>query len=169
MQQYNVPTNFVGVNVHITGYDPNKNFQDYGYTCTDINGNFAFPFTPEVEGTYQITATFEGSESYWQSTASTYITVDPAPEPFPYVPTAEEIASDAAQRTISMLPAFPNVPTADEIAAATAQRTINMLPPYPQPTTCPEIPAYMTIDLVIIVLVIVAIVIGLYGLIKKQK
>jgi hypothetical protein len=44
-----------------------------------------------------------------------------------------------------------------------------MLPPYPQPTTCPEIPAYLTIDLAVIVLVVVGLIIGLYAIIKKQK
>jgi len=138
-------------------------------TCTDMSGNFAFPFIPEVEGTYMIIATFEGTESYYRSVATTYLTIDPAPEAFPYVPTAEEIASDAAQRTIAMMPQFPYVPTAEEIASDAAQRTIAMMPQFPAATECPAIPAYLTIDLVIIAAVVVAIVIGLYGLIKKQK
>jgi hypothetical protein len=160
--------NFMGVDVHITGYDPNGNYQDYGYTCTDMSGNFAFPFDPEVEGTYQIIATFEGTASYWKSQSTTYLTVGPAPEAFPYVPTAEEIASDAAARTIAMMPQFPYVPTAEEIASDAATRTINMLPPYPECNTSVDLPAYMTVDLVLIVLVVVAIIIGLYGLLKKK-
>ena len=168
MQQV-CPEEFMGVTVRITAYDPNGNFKDYGITVTDMNGNFGFPFVPEVEGTYWIIATFEGTESYYRSQASTYLTVDPAPEPFPDVPTAEEIASDAASRTIAMMPAFPYVPTAEEVASDAASRTIAMLPPYPQCNPCPEIPEYMTIDLVLIVLVVVAIVIGLYGLLRKQK
>ena len=160
---------FMGVDVKITGYDPNGNFQDYGYTCTDMSGNFAFPFEPEVEGTYQIIATFEGSESYTRSQATTYLAVDEAPEPFPNVPTAEEIAADAAQRTIAMMPQMPYVPTAEEIAADAASRTIAMLPQYPDcPDPCPEMPMYMTIDIVIIVLVVVAIAIGIFGLLKKK-
>ncbi len=159
---------FMGVDVHITGYDPNGNFQDYGITCTDMSGNFAFPFVPEIEGTYQIIATFEGTESYYRSVATTYLTVDPAAEPFPDVPTAEEIAADAASRTIAMMPQFPDVPTAEEIAADAASRTIAMLPQYPEPTACPEIPAYLTIDLVLIVLVVVVIILVLYCLLKKK-
>jgi hypothetical protein len=160
---------FLGVEVQITGYDPNGNFQNYGYTCTDMSGNFAFPFTPEIEGTYQIIATFEGTESYYRSVATTYLTVDPAPEPFPDVPTAEEIASDAASRTIAMMPQFPYVPTAEEVASDAASRTIAMMPPYPEcPNQCPEMPAYLTIDLVLIVLVVVAIVLVLYCILKKK-
>ncbi len=167
MQQV-CPEEFMGVTVRITAYDPNGNFKDYGITVTDMNGNFGFPFEPEVEGTYWITAIFEGTEGYWRSQASTYVTVDPAPEAFPDVPTAEEIASDAASRTIAMMPKFPYVPTAEEVASDAASRTIAMMPQYPTPYPPAEIPAYMTIDLVLIVLVVVAIVIGLFGLLKKK-
>lgn len=139
MQQV-CPEEFMGVTVHITALDPNNNFQDYGITVTDMNGNYALPFVPEVEGTYWITATFEGSESYWRSQATTYMTVDPAAEPYPDVPTQEEIADDAARRTIAMLPE----------------------------NQYPETPAYQTIDLVLIVLVVIAIIIGLYSIIKKK-
>jgi len=56
--------------------------------------------------------------------------------------------------TVDQTPATYAVPpTADEIA----QKTINMLP------------AYSTIDLVIIAAVAIAIIIGLYAIIKKQK
>jgi len=168
MQQV-CPQEFMGVTVRITAYDPNGNFKDYGITVTDMNGNFGFPFVPEIEGTYWIIATFEGTESYWRSQASTYLTVDPAAEPFPDVPTAEEIASDAASRTIAMMPAYPYVPTAEEVASDAASRTIAMLPAYPQcPSICPEMPAYLTIDLVLIVLVVVAIVLVLYCILKKK-
>jgi hypothetical protein len=167
MQQV-CPEEFMGVEVRITAYDPNGNFKDYGVTVTDMNGNFGFPLEPEIEGTYWITAAFEGTEGYWRSQASTYVTVDPAPEEFPDVPTAEEIASDAAQRTIAMLPQYPDVPTQEQIADDAARRTIAMLPPYPEPIECPAIPAYQTIDLLIIVLIIVAIIIGLYSIIKKK-
>ncbi|MEJ2244138.1 MAG: PQQ-binding-like beta-propeller repeat protein [Candidatus Bathyarchaeota archaeon] len=143
MQQV-CPENFMGVTVHITALDPNNNYQDYGITVTDMNGNFALPFMPEVEGTYWITATFEGSESYWRSQATTYMTVDPAAEPYPDVPTQEEIADDAARRTIAMLPSYPEMPEYQEA------------------------PAYQTIDLVLIVLVVIAIIIGIYGVIKKK-
>jgi len=168
MQQQVCSENFMGVTVHIIGYDPNGNFKDYGITVTDMNGNFAFPFEPEVEGTYWIAAAFEGSGSYWKSAASTYVTVDPAPAEFPDVPTAEEIAADAAQRTINMLPAYPDVPTASEVA----QETVNRLPAYPEMPEIPEIPAYQAIDVVILVAVIIAIIIGavsIYITRKQQK
>ena len=67
-----------------------------------------------------------------------------------------------------MMPAFPDVPTAEEVAADAASRTIAMLPPYPECNVSVDMPAYLTIDLALIVLIVVAIVIGLYGLLKKK-
>jgi hypothetical protein len=48
-------------------------------------------------------------------------------------------------------------PTADEIAQKTASEIDSQ-----------EMPAYLTIDIVIIVLVVVAIILALYGIIKKK-
>jgi len=90
--------------------------------------------------------------------------VDPAPAPYPEAPSAE----DVAQKTIDKLPAYPEIPeipTAENVA----QETINRLPAYPEPAEIPEVPAYLTIDLVIIAAVAVAIIIGLYSIVKKQK
>ena len=73
------PADAKGVEVVLTVIDPNNNFYEIGRTTSDIAGNFALPFEPLVPGTYQITATFEGSRSYGDSFATTYITVEEAP------------------------------------------------------------------------------------------
>jgi len=72
------PTDAVGVKVKLTAIDPNGNFQDIGTATTDENGNYAIAWTPPVEGTYKVTATFEGTESYWGSSQTTYFLVGPA-------------------------------------------------------------------------------------------
>jgi hypothetical protein len=56
------------------------------------------------------------------------------------------------------------VPSADEIA----DTTVNRMPAYP---TIPDIPAYLTIDLIILIIAAVSMVIGLvvYLALKKQK
>jgi len=118
-------------------------------------------WTPEAEGEYTIAATFEGSKSYWASYAETSIGVGPAPTPYPEAPSAEEVA----QKTISQLPPYPEAPSAEDVA----QETISQLPPYPEPAEIPEVPAYLTIDLAIIVAVAVAIIVGLYSIVRKQK
>jgi hypothetical protein len=163
------PQNVEGVTVFIKVQDPNGDYFSTHVT-TDENGVFSYMWThPASVGEYHVTVMFEGSNSYWPSEATTIFGVDERAEAPPYNgPTSEEIAADAASRTIAMMPAFPYVPTAEEVASDAASRTIAMLPPYPECNPCPEIPAYMTIDIVIIVLVVVAIVIGLYAIIRKK-
>jgi len=164
--QYERPEDVQGVEVFIKVQDPNGDF--YSQTVTsDSNGMFSMMWAPSLVGEYKVTAIFEGSKSYYPSEAETSFGVDPSPV-YPESPTVDEIAAESASRTIAMLPPYPNVPTQEQIAADAASRTIAMLPPYPQPTQCPEIPAYQTIDLAVIVLVIVGIIIGIYIIIKKK-
>jgi hypothetical protein len=79
--QQPMPENAQGVTVKLTAIDPNNNYQDIGEATTDIAGNFGIAWKPPVEGTYFITATFEGSASYGSSFDTTYFVVDPAPSP----------------------------------------------------------------------------------------
>jgi hypothetical protein len=73
------PTDATGVLVHLTGIDPNGNFQDIGTTVSDEFGNYVIDWTPPVPGTYTVKATFEGSASYYGSAASTSFVVSDAP------------------------------------------------------------------------------------------
>lgn len=77
--QQSYPANATGVPVHLATIDPNGNYFDIGTVTSDINGNYGIPFTPSVPGTYQILATFAGSNAYGPSTASTYIAVADVP------------------------------------------------------------------------------------------
>ncbi|PVX26659.1 MAG: hypothetical protein CW691_00740 [Candidatus Bathyarchaeum sp.] len=76
--QFERPANAIGVPVRIEAIDPNGNYQDYGTTTTDSYGDFGFTFEPEIPGQYMIIATFGGSEAYYGSTSTTYLTVNPA-------------------------------------------------------------------------------------------
>jgi len=78
MQQA-VPVDIQGVTVKLYAIDPNGNYQDIGETTSDMWGNFGKSWKPPVEGEYLLIAEFEGSNSYYKSSASTYFTVDPAP------------------------------------------------------------------------------------------
>jgi len=166
-KQFARPTNSFGVPVKIEAYDPNGNYQNLGTTTSDSNGNFGFVFEPEVPGTYWISATFEGSNGYYGSTTSTFLTVDPAPEPYPTVTIPPypadpgyqgPSASDVAQNVINSLPD-------DATPAEIAQAVENQLT-IPAATVIPE---YTTMDLVILVAVAVAIVIGLVSLLRKRQ
>lgn len=77
------PADAKGVEVVLTMIDPNSNYYEIGRTTSDTTGAFGYAFEPEVPGTYQIIATFEGSASYGSSFATTYITVDEAPAETP--------------------------------------------------------------------------------------
>jgi hypothetical protein len=73
------PTNATGVPVTLSYVDPNNNYYVIGTTTSDINGQYTYTFTPNIPGTYEITATFAGSNSYFTSSAQTHMTfVSPA-------------------------------------------------------------------------------------------
>jgi hypothetical protein len=88
------PENAKGVEVVLETLDPNGNFYEIGRTTSDSNGNFGLKFTPEVPGDYQILATFAGSKSYGPSYASTYLSVDEAPQATPTAPPPEPSMAD---------------------------------------------------------------------------
>jgi hypothetical protein len=75
------PTNVTGVEVVISVLDPNNNYYEVARTTSDASGYFGCTFEPLVPGFYKIIATFEGSESYWGSSAETFLNVEEAPAP----------------------------------------------------------------------------------------
>ena len=89
-KQFEKPEDATGVEVTLEVIDPKGSYQDLGTTTSDSYGNYGFSFEPEIEGQYMIIATFYGSGAYYGSTAITYLTVDPAPEPYPEIPEAPE-------------------------------------------------------------------------------
>ena len=79
--QYPIPGDALGVQVTLDTIDPNGNFIHIGEATSDLNGNFGFTWTPEIPGMHQIIATFEGSEAYYSSYATTYLSSFDAPTP----------------------------------------------------------------------------------------
>jgi outer membrane protein assembly factor BamB len=80
-QQFARPTDVNGVPVKIEVIDPNGEYSWIGTATSDMDGNYAYMFSPEVEGKYMIIATFDGSKSYYGSHAITYVPVGPAATP----------------------------------------------------------------------------------------
>jgi len=76
----NNPPQTTGVPVTLTAVDPNGNTITIGTTTTDSAGNYGIDFEPEITGMYTITASFEGSDSYWPSTSGTKLSVVEAPQ-----------------------------------------------------------------------------------------
>jgi outer membrane protein assembly factor BamB len=163
-QQFPVPENPIGVPVKIQIYDPNGNYAWIGTTTTDPEGNYAYSFMPQMEGTYAVLATFDGSKSYYGSTKMTYLKVDPAPAPYPTVNIPGYQGPSAQQVADAVMADLPDNPTPDEISNA----VIAQFPEFPEPDPV-VIPEYTTIDIVIIILVAIAIIIGIVSLLRKQK
>ena len=74
-QQRPMPTNATGVPVTLTAIDPNGNYVNIGNVTSDITGTYGCEFTPKIPGTYQIIATFAGSNAYGSSFGETYMSV----------------------------------------------------------------------------------------------
>ena len=72
------PMTTIGVPVKIQIYNPNGEYAWIGTTTSDAEGNYFYGFTPQMEGTYAVIATFDGSKGYWGSQATAYMTVGPA-------------------------------------------------------------------------------------------
>jgi hypothetical protein len=163
--QFAPPTTVQGVSVKIEIIDPDHEYSWIGTATTDATGKFTYSWIPQKEGPYMIIATFEGSAGYYGSHDLSYLTVESAPAPYPTIPPYPgyqgPTAQDVANRVVSTLPANP---TSEQIG----QAVVNQLPAYPEPTVVPE---YTMIDIVLILLVAVAIIIGLVCMmiLRKQK
>ena len=79
--QFPLTIDLTGVQVKLEAIDSNGGYEFLGTATTDMYGNYGFTFKPEAEGQYMVIATFEGSNSYWGSTSTTYLAVDQAGTP----------------------------------------------------------------------------------------
>ena len=87
------PENAKGVPVTLSDIDPNGNCYIIGTTTTDVAGQYSYTFTPDVPGTYTIIATFDGSNSYFSSSAETQVTfVEPPAAPATPTPAPASVA-----------------------------------------------------------------------------
>lgn len=120
-----IPGDAKGVNVTLSVIDPNGNAAPIGTATTDLAGNFALMYTPPVAGTYQITATFMGSESYGSSFATTYLGVTTAaavpttaPTPTPTIAPTESPTPTPVPTTAAPEPKGPGDQTFIYVAVA---------------------------------------------------
>ena len=81
------PSDASGVPVSIDAIDPNGNSIHLGDTHSDSSGLYSFQVDPSMldagPGSYTVIATFQGSNSYWQSSAESAFTVNEAPQASP--------------------------------------------------------------------------------------
>jgi hypothetical protein len=70
-EQQPMPTNVTGVPVTISVTDSNGNHYDIGTVITNPSGFYSLTWTPTISGNFTVTATFEGTQSYYGSSADT--------------------------------------------------------------------------------------------------
>ncbi len=114
------PSDAVGVQVKLTAIDPNDNTQEIGTVTSNIKGNYAIAWTPPISGLYTVTATFEGSNSYYGSDAETAFVVSEAPAASPTtIPTAAPTVAPTTAPTAATPSASPLVVPPPEAAPST--------------------------------------------------
>ncbi len=146
-EQKPMPQNAAGVPVTITAYDPNGNFQTLGTTTSDDGGKFGLAFTPQLQGSYQIRATFAGSNSYAGSYATAYMVV-------------------GAPAAAAPVPTPTAAPTASPVPPTTAPT------PTPSPSVVPTPPGSPGIGVeyyVIIAAVIIIVAIAAVALVLRRR
>jgi hypothetical protein len=136
-QQQPKPTNATGVPVTLSVFDSNNNTYTVGTTTSDVSGNYAFQWTPPVPGLYKVTATFEGSESYYTSSAETAVSVTAAP--------SAQVSATAPAQTAAPTPTSSPVQSSSPSPSQAPQPTSGM------PTT-----TYIAIGAAVIVVVAAA-------------
>jgi hypothetical protein len=135
-EQQAMPKDAKGVKVHLTATDPNGNFQEIGYATSDTGGTYGITWIPPVEGTYQVTATFDGSKSYGSSYTTTHFAV----------------GSAAAATIVTQAPTKTTAPTATVAPIITPAATNAQ-----NPTSAgPEATTYVAIGSAVIVIVAAA-------------
>ncbi len=134
-----IPGNATGVKVTLAATDPSGKTQTIGTATTDLAGNYGISWTPSAEGQYQITATFEGSISYYSSFSTTYVVIGAAPAPS---------VQPTEAPTSTPTPTATNTPT---VSPSTA----------PGPTEQPNTTMYVGISAAVIVVAIAAIAVYL--------
>jgi outer membrane protein assembly factor BamB len=77
-KQFPRPSDATGVQVTIDVIDANGNYRNIGTTVSDSSGMFSYTWSPDIEGTYTVIATFAGSKSYWPSHAQTTFVIEEA-------------------------------------------------------------------------------------------
>jgi WD40 repeat protein len=133
-----MPQDAVGVQVTLTAVDPHGDSFTIGTATTNIAGTYGVSFTPNIEGTYTITATFAGSASYSGSYDMTYMAVNlPAPSAQP---------TSTPQPTVAPTTAPPATPT------PTASPSV-----VPEPEAAPSADIYIIAAAAAIIIVVVAV------------
>jgi len=135
-----MPTDVTGVSVKILVTDPSGVTSWVGTAVTDEMGNFAYSMSLQNEGVYKVTALFEGSNSYYGDSQTTYFVVGPA------APVASPTVAPTTQPTVAPTTAPPATPT------PTASPSV-----VPEPEAQPNADIYIIAAAAAVIIVVVAV------------
>jgi len=88
------PTDATGVTVTLSVYDANGNYRTIGTAQSDSSGMFSYAWAPDIEGQYTVVATFEGTNSYYGTSAESSFYAMNTPATATPQPTAVPSAAD---------------------------------------------------------------------------
>jgi outer membrane protein assembly factor BamB len=148
-----MPTNATGVTITLTAVDSSGTSTVIGTTTSDLSGNFAYTWTPQTEGTYQIVASFGGSKSYYASSNETAVAV-----------TASGSSPSVSAAPSSSSPSTSTSPSTATSASASVSPSAMTQPPASTETSSTTI--YIAIAAIV---VIVAVVAAALALRKRSK
>jgi len=77
-----MPYDTTGVPITINVVDSNGNYREIGQT-TSVDGTFAYTWTPDISGDFEVVASFAGSNSYYPSSAVGHFYASDAATPQP--------------------------------------------------------------------------------------
>jgi hypothetical protein len=146
-----MPTNATGVSVHLTAIDPNGNSQDIGRVVSDTQGKYSYSYNAPVPGLYTITATFDGSNSYFGSAGETSFIVT--------------TAASAPAVVVTQPPSQTATPTTAAPTQTTQPTPTTSPSPAIQPTSGTPMTTYVVIAAVIVIIVVAAAAV----LLKRRK
>jgi hypothetical protein len=151
-----------GVPVSLTAIGEDGTYVDIGTVTTEgYSGTFGKSWTPTIEGTYQIIASFDGDDSYGSSSATTWVTVGPAAsaaapiEPEQPTPTPTEPTQPTPSEPTPEEPT-PEQPTPEEPT-----------PEEPEPTVIEH--PLISAELTIVIAVVAACIIGAVAYIALRR
>jgi outer membrane protein assembly factor BamB len=147
------PANVEGVMVHLAAIDPNGNFQDMGTTTSDMKGDFAFAWTPPVPGVYRVSATFDGSKSYFGSEAGTAFVVSEKTSPAP------ALTSTPTQQTAQPTQTTNPTTSPDQTTSVSPSEAVQ------PPTSATPTATYVAVAALIVIIVAAAAALAL----RKRK
>jgi len=144
--QQPMPTTATGVPVTLYVTDQNNSVVDTIQTASDMSGNYIASWTPTAQGIFKITAVFDGSNSYYASTAEIGVVAGPA----------------------APMPVVTATPTPTPIVTPTPTPTVTTTTspsPVPGPKESPNTTLYVGIAAVIIIAIVAAAAV----ILKKRK